>query len=382
MKKRYAILLLFFVLSTNLRAQTETWTVIDAGTDISTGIKEDGTLWSWGWDGYGQLGTNGGDVNVPTQVGTDNDWVSVSAGAYHSLALKQDGTLWSWGLNADGELGDGSTTQRNIPGQVGSDNNWAYISAGFAASYAIKTDGTLWSWGWNGFGQLGQGNTQALTTPTQVGTETDWAIVEIGGRHTLAMKTDGTIWGCGLNFSGQLGTGNTDSPQPSFILIGSESDWVEIAAGFGHSMGRKQDSTLWTWGFNANGQLGNGTTTQSTSPVQIGQGQSWTKIDAGATFIYAISADSSLYGSGFNGVGQLGNGTTANPEPTFQQLGSATDWVDIAGAAGLLFNNEIFGSHSIGLRADRVAICAAGNNFSGQLGDGSNDSDSLWTCDR
>ena len=121
------------------------------------------------------------------------NWASVSGGV-HTIAIKTDGTLWSWGYNGWGQLGLGDTTQRTTPTQVGTETTWASVSGGDYYTIAIKTDGTLWSWGYNSYGQLGLGDTSQRSTTTQVGTETTWASVSGAGSHTIAIKTDGTLW--------------------------------------------------------------------------------------------------------------------------------------------------------------------------------------------
>ena len=136
-------------------------------------MKEDGTLWAWGDNSFGELGL--GDTterHSPTQVGSAHDWAAVCCLGHHSVALKKDGTLWAWGENSYGQLGLGDTIDRHSPTQVGSSHDWAAIAPGAADSYhtlALKQDGTLWAWGFNQFGQLGLGDTSDRHTPTQVG---------------------------------------------------------------------------------------------------------------------------------------------------------------------------------------------------------------------
>ena len=128
----------------------------------------------------------------PTQVGSGTDWASVSAGAYHTVAVRTDGTLWAWGWNAYGQLGTGDYTSFNAPTQVGTGTDWASVSAGYLHTVAVKADGTLWAWGYNYYGQLGLGDTVDRNTPTQVGTETDWASASASSYvHTVAVKTTG-----------------------------------------------------------------------------------------------------------------------------------------------------------------------------------------------
>jgi len=183
---------------------------------------------------------------VPTQVGTDADWSAVAAGANHAIALKTNGTLWAWGENDYGQLGDesggGPTAYRSSPTQVGSDMDWKAIATGDEHSLAIKTGGTLWGWGANGVGQAGITCTSPATctiaiAPVQVGTGTTWSGVDGGFAFTLALKNDGTLWAWGSNSAGQLGNGCnlstncTSSAVPA--QVGTGTAWVAVSAGGG-----------------------------------------------------------------------------------------------------------------------------------------------------
>ena len=244
---------------------------IAAGEFHTVAIKTDGTLWAWGYNAYGQLG-DGTTTNrhSPVQIGTGTDWAKVEAGKEYTVAIKTDGTLWAWGANYSGQLGDGTTTWRYSPVQIGSDTNWAKVAAGDRYTVAIKTDGTLWAWGDNYYGQLGDGTRTTRYSPVQIGTGTNWAKVAAGGAHTIAIKTDGTLWAWGYNYYGQLGDGTTTNRTSGPVQIGTGTNWAKVAAGWYHTVAIKTDGTLWAWGSNGDGQLGDGSTaTNRTSPVQI-----------------------------------------------------------------------------------------------------------------
>jgi len=141
-------------------------------------------------------------------------WASVSAGNRHTLAIRPDGTLWAWGNNSSGQLGDGTTTTRLSPVQIGTATNWASVAIGSGGHHtlAIRTDGTLWAWGENMTNQLGDGTTTDRFSPVGIGAATNWESVVagtagIGIGHTVAIRTDGTLWAWGANSSGQLGDG-------------------------------------------------------------------------------------------------------------------------------------------------------------------------------
>ena len=150
------------------------------------------------------------------------------------MAIKTTGTLWAWGANTYGRLGTGNTTVRSSPVQIGTDTNWSKVSAGSNHSLAIKTTGTLWAWGRNNYHKLGLNDSQAGTSrssPVQIGTDTDWASVDATLNHSTAIKTDGTLWVWGQNSSGQLGIPfltSTSSP----VQIGSNTNWSKVSTSY------------------------------------------------------------------------------------------------------------------------------------------------------
>jgi gliding motility-associated-like protein len=283
------------------------WRTLSANCTNFMAIQTNGTLWGMGNNFFGQLG-NGTTVgsNTLVQVGAATNWVSVAAGEWYTIALASNGTLWAWGDNSLGQLGDGTTISRTTPAQIGTDTDWQSVSTTTRdIVMAIKTNGTLWGWGTdNSSGNLGFGvGTAAHLFPTQIGTDTDWQSVSVGNNHTLAIKTNGTLWACGLNLYGELGNG-TNIPSGFFIQIGTATDWKSISASNGdHSLGLKTSGTLWGWGRNNNGQLGNNTNVDSNVPVQVGVATNWQSISAGLVQSLAIRTDGSLWGWGGGGFG-------------------------------------------------------------------------------
>lgn len=168
------------------------WSQISCGYGISAAIKNDGTLWTWGNGTSGALGHgNTTYYSSPKQVGSLTDWayVSTNGNDRFCLAIKTDGTLWGWGANANGQLGTGNTINRSSPVQIGALTNWAAVSGGSNNySVAVKTDGTLWAWGDNNFGQLGTGNITSTSSPVQVGSATAWLSVAAGYQGVLAIR--------------------------------------------------------------------------------------------------------------------------------------------------------------------------------------------------
>jgi alpha-tubulin suppressor-like RCC1 family protein len=336
-----------------------TWQRVAAGSSHSVALRQDGTLWTWGANSYGQLGsgnTNRQSVAVPTQVGTATDWQSIAGAQVNTLALRQNGSLWTWGSNAEGQLGDGSGFQLT-PTQVAAPSTWRSVAAGQVFSAGIKTDGTLWTWGYNYYRQLGNGTDEdAQSTPTQISQATTWRVVVAGDNHGLAIREDGTLWAWGSNQYGQVGNGSPFS-QLSPVQIGTAT-WKSVAAGSGHTVAIRQDGTLWAWGQNSTGQLGTGSTQQDV-PVQVGTAADWQAVACGATHTLALKMDGSLWTWGNNGNGQLGNGySTGAPAYVPVRLGTAT-WVSVAGGY----------THSLAVRADGT-LWAWGYNTNGQLGTG------------
>ncbi len=290
------------------------WAAITAGTNHSLAIKTDGTLWAWGENAAGQLG-DGGTTNrsVPFQVGTDSDWAVVSAGTAHSVAVKSNGTLWAWGDNSSGQLGDGGTTTRSTPALVGTDATWTAISAGGNHCLTKKIDGTLWAWGENNNGELGKGVITVQYSPLQIGTDTTWGSISAGRWHSLATKTVGTLWSWGYNGYGQLGRGADFTSYNVPTQAGTDTNWLSVSAYSSHTALLKTDGTLWTMGVNDTGQLGNGTTGEfEFAPIKIGADTDWGAVTVGAQHTIALKLDGSLWAWGGNGTGQLGDGTTTN----------------------------------------------------------------------
>ncbi len=268
------------------------WKAVSAGDHHTVGIAEDGSLWSWGDNGNGQLGdgTEGfmtANKSTPVRLkqgGTT--WKAVSAGGEHTVGIDIDGNLWSWGANGNGQLGDGTegfmTANKSTPVQVQQAGiTWKAVSAGGEHTVGIDIDGNLWSWGQNGNGQLGDGTRTGKRTPvrvqkteaeTFVDNTTKWKAVAVGNGFTVGIDIDGNLWSWGYNGSGQLGDGTTSETTNKSTPVQVQQagiTWKAVAGGFAHTVGIDSDGTLWSWGANASGQLGDGTTTNRNTPVKI-----------------------------------------------------------------------------------------------------------------
>lgn len=308
------------------------WKQVTGGISTFAAIRSDGSLWTWGRNVGGSVG--GGDLStsssrwVPTRLGSDYDWTKVSGGsAYSTMALKTDGSLWGWGSNSSGMLGDGTTTSQGSPVQIGT--GWADVSAGTQHTMGVRTDGTLWGWGSNISGKLGNGVTSGTqTTPEKIGTATNWRRVSSGPNHTNAIKTDGTLWGWGANTAGVVGDGST-TLRTTPVQAGSAANWDMVSAGTDHVLALKTDGSLWSWGSNAYGQLGHGTKTSSSLPVRVGTATDWVQVLAGNQCSVAIKTDGSLWSTGRGNYGQLGNASTKE-SLVFVKIGTDRQYLSIA----------------------------------------------------
>ena len=324
-------------------------TSIAAGSSHTIALKSDGTVWTWGGNEYGQLGDGTTtDSYVPIQVGSLTNVIAVAAGDDHTIVLKSDGTVWAWGYNYSGQLGNGSTEDSPTPVQVSGLTDVVAISGGYFHSIALKSDGTVWAWGLNYYGQLGNGTTINSTTPVQVNLLTNVTTIASGQFHVIALKNDNTVWTWGNNEYGQLGDGTTiDSLTPVQICDAGESapcsshlsdvtavttgGWSLIRVEYqdiqSYSVALKADGTVWTWGRNKYGQLGDGTTNDSAIPVQTGGFEGVSAIAAGGSHTVALKSDGTVWTWGSNEYGQLGDGTTIDSFIPIQ-ASSLTDATD------------------------------------------------------
>ena len=305
-------------------------------------IKNDGTLWTWGDNNCGQLGSGStaSRSSPGSIIGGGTTWCAIAAGYSHVAAIKTDGTLWSWGDNSAGQLGDGTVIKKSIANAIAFQSpSWSKVFAGCCHTIGIKIDGTLWTWGNNDTGQLGDGTTSQRSVPTQLLIGGKWICAAGGKNFTVAIKDDNTLWTWGDNEYGQLGSGTygygSQRSSPG-TTAGGGANWCSVSAGYRYAAGIKTDGTLWTWGLNSEGRLGDGTTTQRTSPVTTaGGGTNWCAVSAsgaGGTgaFTAAVKSDGTLWTWGQNSTGQLGTGNTTSRSSPGTIAGGITDWSKVS----------------------------------------------------
>lgn len=370
---------------------SSSWRAISAGSNNNLAINATGSLYGWGAGvGTGQLALT--------------SYSAIAHGLSHSMALTPNGALYVWGLNSSGQLGNGTTINRSSPTKLGSDS-WSVISAGWSTSGAIASNGALYMWGLGNSGQLGIDDLNATpvtySSPVKVGTRS-WSKLAVGNNHTAAITSNGELFVWGNNFAGQIGDGAILGPRnsggwDSVILGGNRegiiaekdavsganlfawgtsvigdgttvsrispvaistniNDFVFVADGVSgsHYSAISSNGALYTWGINANGQLGDGTTINKSSPVKIGA-ESWSKVAVGGSHTIAIHSNGSLYLWGVNATGQLGDGTTVSKSSPIK-LGSES-WTEVAAS----------NTNSFAIRSDGT-LYSWGSNVNGCLG--------------
>jgi alpha-tubulin suppressor-like RCC1 family protein len=278
-----------------LGVDTLSWITISSGQAQSLFIRSDNSLWGTGYNGEGMVG-DGTTVNrsSPVQIGTDYNWQYASSNYIDSITtgagfgIKTNGTLWGWGRGGSGEIGDGFTIARSSPVQVAGGGSWVFAMSTYTSAFGIKTNGLLYGWGDNSSRAFGNNSTTSTSSPVQIGNvgTSSWTMLAAGGYSSYnsfaGIQNNGTLWGWGYNgFSTSLfQTGDTIF-RSNPVQIGSDTDWKYIniksygSAGNNWIIGVKTNGSMWAWGENNQGQLGQGDTIDRSSPVQIGIGSSW-----------------------------------------------------------------------------------------------------------
>jgi alpha-tubulin suppressor-like RCC1 family protein len=295
-----------------------------------------------------------------TAAATNASGTGPSSLASNSTLPNPSTQLWTWGFNNHGQLGlgnSGAGTNRSSPNQVGSLADWLNGAGGNYHTVVTKIDGTMWSWGNNDVGQLGLGTSGGAnykSSPTQIGALTNWITIASDNKSNAAIKTNGTLWSWGANTAGQLGQ-NNQANLSSPAQVGALTNWLNVTNGYNFTTAVKTDGTLWAWGLNTYGQLGISNVSSYSSPKQIG-GNLWSRVASGFFHTVATRSDGTLWAWGRNSAGQLGVSNTTNYSSP-KQVGNLTTWLYVA--AGFY--------QTIAVKTDGT-IWSWGSNSSGQLG--------------
>ena len=304
-------------------------------------LKSDGTVWAWGANnlnnlnavyllGIGPAYDSSAFVPAPVQIPTLSNVMLLGSRAYHAVVVKSDGTVWTWGLNKNFSLGLNNSTVTDTPNQVLGVSNPSMVTAGYGFSLALLQDQTLVSWGSNkseALGNLAQynaGNPNDSYVPVAVTGLTQVIDVSAGWEHVLALKSDGTVWAWGTNnWTGACGPGMgrlgivdgsntpvTDESVPT--QIPGLANIIQVSSGDGHSAVLGSDGTVWTFGANACGQLGNGDNSYAPQyqPVQVPGLTNVVWVMARDHHTQAIKADGTIWSWGSGEQGELGQPCT------------------------------------------------------------------------
>jgi alpha-tubulin suppressor-like RCC1 family protein len=297
-----------------------TFVSVPTGGAQSCGLTTTGLAYCWGLN----------VARVPIALAGELTLVALSAGGDHSCGVTTVGAAYCWGFNDSGQLGNGSTTQSNTPVAVAGGLAFATVSAGSGHSCGVTTAGAAYCWGSNGSGELGNGSTTQSSTPVRVAGGLSFATVSAGGGYSCGVTTAGAAYCWGYNYTGELGNGSTtNSSAPTavaggltfatvsaaevatFVDIG-DMDFVPVH----HSCGVTTAGAAYCWGHNQSGELGNGLTTDSSTPVPVAGGLTFASVSAAARgrlsggYSCGLTSTHAAYCWGGNALGQLGNGTT------------------------------------------------------------------------
>jgi alpha-tubulin suppressor-like RCC1 family protein len=340
---------------------------------------------AWGENSNGQLGCGSTtDANAPAPVKGLDRVRKVEAGSGHALALLDDGTALAWGRNAFGQLGDGTTENQSLPTEVRLDGI-ADIAPGGGQTLFLRTDGTVWGCGAGFFGMLGSDHLGLLPVPVKIDTPGDIVQLVSGGGHALVLLRDGSVWTWGRNDVGQLGDGDEAGSRPGSTTkehagrtypartIPAQVHGLGrvrfIGAGGGHSLAVLEDGSLYGWGDNDRGQLGDGTTTHQYAPVRSNL-DGIREVTGAYHHTLALLEDGTVRAFGMNDRGQLGNGTTTHSTSPVQVSGLRNVRQVVTTGGGGEEHPGNFG-HNLAVLDDGT-LWAWGCNDHGELGDGTN----------
>jgi alpha-tubulin suppressor-like RCC1 family protein len=350
--------------SSPVRAATTltVWSRVAIGDGHSLGL-HNGILYSWGAGSNGQLGHNAltSRLSPGTVAGGITTWTQISAGQTTSFGITSAGLLYAWGYNYEGKLGVGDTTDRSSPVTViGGITTWSQVD-GNAGSYgpwgfgaAVTTGGIAYAWGKNEYGQLGDNTTSIRSSPvTVVGGITNWSQVSAGQEFCLGLRSSGELYAWGFNAEGTLGDNTTTSRSSPVIVVGNISTWSKINGGFGDGAAYRGSSyaitnagIAYAWGGGGHGQIGDNTATNRSSPVTVVGGiTNWNQLSGGGRLCVGITDAGIAYAWGYNGSGRLADGTATNRSSPVTVIGGITSWTQISSSV-----TNIIGISNIGAK--------------------------------
>jgi alpha-tubulin suppressor-like RCC1 family protein len=303
---------------------------VESGLSHSIGLKQDGSAWCWGDNLYGQCGTSAAtnSYSSPVAVVGAHSFVYVASSNRNSFGTKADGTVWAWGNNSSGVLGTNNVTSYSSPVQVVGAHSFLYIKGGGATgggfAGGLKRDGTLWMWGFNNLGQLGTNNNTSYSSPVQVVGGHSFIDFCCGGFSTYGLKADGTVWSWGYNLYGELGNSSGTQSFSSPVQVVGGHSFISIVASITQvAAGLKVNGSVWTWGYGTGGGIGNNTTTSYSSPVQVVGSHSFCQLRAcGGPCLFGLKSNGSIWAWGENNYGRVGDGTITNRSSPVQVVGS------------------------------------------------------------
>jgi alpha-tubulin suppressor-like RCC1 family protein len=330
-----ALLLLGLAEPAAARTPTTDWRQLSAGAEHTCGIRTTGRLSCWGGNSYGELGAGNADpqagmVGVATGF---SDWTQVTAGNGSTCALRATGRRYCWGLNDRGQLGLGAPVPSYTPTSLsGEADTWRTIDLGTTSACGVRRTGRLFCWGSNEYGQLGNGTDDDAQAPVQVaGGRTDWTQVSVGDSFACAVRRDHRLFCWGFNATGQLGADVDLFTTRPVEVAGRRTDWASVSAGGIHTCGLRTSGRLFCWGYGDTGQLGDGRSLGSPTPVQVLGGRTdWDRVTVGGQFSCARRRSGRLFCWGGDGEGELGDGLPAamRNRPT-EVAGHADDWANV-----------------------------------------------------
>ena len=336
--------------------------VTAANSTVMSLRPQHGTVDAFGSNEYGELGIGSTvfDSPVRVQVHGLTGVISVAGGRFSGYALRANGTVYAWGSNFVGQLGNGTTiTESLVPVQVRGLTHITAIAAGAVDGYALRSDGTVYAWGLNVYGELGNGTTTVSRVPVRVRGLAHITAIAGGADDGYALRSGGTVYAWGNDEQGELGNGTTAPASHVPVQVRGLAHVTAIAGGADAGYALRSGGTMYAWGGNAKGQLGNGAITNSRVPVRV-RGLTGVIAIAGGMYAgYALHADRTVSAWGYNNLGELGNGTTIDSHVPVH-VRKLTGVIAIAGG----------GLSGFALRANGT-VYAWGDNGSGELGNGS-----------